>query len=435
MDNVWVERFNEKLQGEIISYFKINNLWDKVIWSKNELENNLNCDYYEDFPTELIDVVYKGLSEYIRYETRNSKLGGFQVNDKVYDDFKNEFWEKVYSTYIRITSAKIDLVIFNRPPHYGSSYILYLLAKTLRIKTLILQQSQFPNRFHYFFNQEDYGNFETSEKLFDPLDYQVNEKSESDLFYMRSVKANKTLLQQIHKYFNPEYRLFKELFVKSIRPTATQRYHLKKVFLKNYKNAAKEDVDLNVNYIYFPLHLQPELSTDVWGGKYVDQLLALEHMSRILPKGWLIYAKENPKQNYVMRGKSFYRRLNKLSKVKYIDKKINTYQLIENSQIVATITGTVGLEALRWKKPVIHFGWGTWYKKFNNVYEFNFELNLNEIANDNVEIEYLRNDISKLSMKLAHGVIYPGYSKMVLNFDEKLNQKAVCESIKKILKY
>lgn len=42
------------------------------------------------------------------------------------------------------------------------------------------------------------------------------------------------------------------------------------------KTLAKADVDFNKKYVYFPLHLQPEMTTDAIGGIYRDQILAIE---------------------------------------------------------------------------------------------------------------------------------------------------------------
>ena len=63
--------------------------------------------------------------------------------------------------------------------------------------------------------------------------------------------------------------------------------------------------DFNCRYVYFPLQLQPEMTTSALGGVYMDQALAIEHLSVILPNDYKIYVKENPKQRNFMRDPYF----------------------------------------------------------------------------------------------------------------------------------
>lgn len=115
--------------------------------------------------------------------------------------------------------------------------------------------------------------------------------------------------------------------------------------------------DYSKKYIYFPLHLQPELTTCPLGGAMENQALVAEIISKSLPADVFLYIKENPKQGYLCRGYKFYHNLLKSNKnIIFVSRDIDTNKLIENSIAVATVTGTAGWEALFEKKQVLIFG-------------------------------------------------------------------------------
>lgn len=150
---------------------------------------------------------------------------------------------------------------------------------------------------------------------------------------------------------------------------ATLKHRYIATQLKKYYESRTDKIDLKEKYIYFPLHLQPELTSQPEAGIFEDQQVALEMLLQALPKGWKIYIKDNPRQ--------FDHTINKVSAIHFRDKfdidryKINervlivpqnikSEDLIENSQITATLTGTAGWESLNLGKPCMTFG-KPWY--------------------------------------------------------------------------
>lgn len=84
-------------------------------------------------------------------------------------------------------------------------------------------------------------------------------------------------------------------------------YYSRKLFVNEIKE--------NEKYVYFPLHLQPEMTTSTLGKEYNDQILAIERVARIIPEDWYIYVKENPLQTNAYRDKYFYKRLQGIKKL------------------------------------------------------------------------------------------------------------------------
>jgi hypothetical protein len=440
-DNVWVCKQNMELEEKIIKQFCAAGRWEKVIWCDNELIrpkrqtsvegiNEFKLHKNNNIPKEINDKISKKTLQYIIFASRNSKLGGFEYDNRTNDDYINIFNLLSAYTYDKLCKNDISLVIFNRAPHYEGDYILYLLAKELNIKTLIMQQSLIPNKFFYFFDTQDFGLFNTSNTKFeDAKDFVVDNNFEKDLFYMKSVlKPDKK-----QKLFRDEYHLLKDLILNKLGLHSLFIYNKKKSFKKNKSAHTAENPDMNKNFIYFPLHLQPELTTSLYGGLYYDQLLAVEQLKQIIPSDWAIYLKENPKQNYFMRGPWFFERLSKMEGVYYLDNTIDTYLLMNKCKAVATITGTAGWEAVTGGKPVIIFGWGTWYKSLPGVFEMSKDFNLKEVIEYKIDHDDLVSSVFDLTRKMGDGIIYNSYSKLYPKYNEKNNEEVVITSLTKIL--
>ena len=167
-----------------------------------------------------------------------------------------------------------------------------------------------------------------------------------------------------------------------------------------------KDFDLDLKFVYFPLHLQPEMTTAAIGGQYSDQLLAIEKLSRILPSNYFIFVKENPKQGGQMRGRHFFGRLNQIQNVQWLPSWANTHELIDKCQFVATITGTVGWEAIRKGKNVLVFG-KPWYRNLAGAISFREGLTLEEISKSTIEHEQLERQVGELISRSHVGNIQP----------------------------
>ena len=444
MDNVWYYRQSVSLEERIIAKFKECGKWNLVIWSDNEFYRSSHStpqenEYFLEYPYKKMDSsVYNRIKpkllKFIEMYSRWSKLGSSFPDDRTSYDYENVFNMMVNYTYHKLIENKITLIIFNRAPHIGGDFILYELGQLLGIKTLIAEQSQFPNKFFFYFNNEDYGNFETSRKLEEFKKIEIKSKFEKKIWYMKKNKISKYRLSNIfYEKFKHQYRLIKEIFIYRTDQKATERYILKKQYERNTKLFSVESIDLKKKYVYFPLHLQPEKTTSTWGGEYVDQLLAIERLREKLPENWFIYVKENPKQNFYTRGNSFFERFHKLSNTILVDKGYDTYTLMKNSQFVATVTGTAGWEAISGGKNTLVFGWGVWYKKLPGVFKFSDKFELNDILNYKIEHKELEISLSKLMTKMANGIIYLQYMKGYDDFDFERNVITVYNSLDSIL--
>jgi hypothetical protein len=334
----------------------------------------------------------------------------------------------IHFFYDSLKTTEANYVLFSTFPHFGADYVLYLCAKSLGIKTIITFQTLFSNRFFYVESIEEFENIMSKQDK-SSNNLIIEQKFEKNLFYMNNFKNSKK--KCYGNFFSDSIKLFtkrtKPMTFSGIITKLQECRHFNKIFYKS----CLIDININEKYVYFPLQLQPEMTTSMLGNIYSDQLLALEQLSALIPDNWFIYAKENPKQTPRQRGKFFFKRLKSIKKVKYISPKVNTYYLIKHSQFVSVVTGTAGWEAISGGKCALTFGYA-WYQNLNGVFRYSNIKNVNEILSYQINHMELERSLNNLLNKAYEGVIDSSYNKLVENYDEKKNKEFLIKFLKDI---
>ena len=317
-----------------------------------------------------------------------------------------------------LKSNRIDYVFFSRVPHRGPDYILYLVAKELDVRTFILHQTTTPGKALLTTDMHETG--PTGENNADVSPVKIEEKHREAPYYMkRQYKTNRYL-----KVFLTLFRFDLDLLLYHIMNA--RKHHR---FKKNYRLALSKSLPEG-KFVYFPLHLQPELTTVSWGGEFVDQILAVERLRAMLPDDWSIVVKENPKQTFHSRGALFFTRLEKIPGVFYMGKEWDTFELTEKSEFVSTITGTVGLEALRFGKKVLIFG-DAIYKDFPGVIRYTDGLTLNDVLSVRFSHEEVEAAYARLLKNTVNVVVNPEILVLMENFSPNENAKNLAGIINK----
>lgn len=346
---------------------------------------------------------------------REKRSRGVNVNEQMHIA-KNYFRYFIWL----LDNKKIDHVLFSIMPVIGLDYICYLAAKRLNIKTTMCYQSQFPNRFLYCNTIEDFGHFsEIKEQTTTPAP-PIQWGYKKELFYMKKgVVKNNEKISKLWTWVRETFRYGLRTSSKPMRYSGViENLNQSRDFAFNYKQHATnaEKIDITLNYAYFPLHLQPELTTSGLGGAYSDQLDAIEKLSNLIPSDWKVYVKENPKQGHEQRGIEFYRRISTFANVVYISKDVDTYWLMENCRFVATITGTAGWESITGGKPCLYFGLA-WYASIPGAIGYKSNLTIDDILSAKVDQFEQSRAFDSLYRKTRiglvdrrYGRIYPDYS-------------------------
>jgi hypothetical protein len=122
-----------------------------------------------------------------------------------------------------------------------------------------------------------------------------------------------------------------------------------------YFDVTESKGSLPDKFVFYGLHMTPESSINALEPYYVDQLRPIDALLLALPPGHSLVVKEHPAM-FGMRPDSFYRELRRRPGLVLVHPDYDTRVLIARAAVVATVTGTVGLEAYLLGKPCVLFG-------------------------------------------------------------------------------
>lgn len=338
---------------------------------------------------------------------REKRSRGINVHEQI-NIAKNYFRYFIWLLDLK----KIDHILFSILPIIGLDYLCYIAAKRLNIKTTICYQSQFPNRFLYCQSIDDFGTFNNIPELEISPAPKIQWGFKKELFYMKKgAFKNRYKYSKTITWIRDTFRHGLRTSSKPMRYSGVvENLNQASDFAACYKKYAVncEQININAKYIYFPLHLQPELTTSGLGGDYSDQLDAIEKLASMIPADWKVYVKENPKQGHEQRGIEFYRRISTFDNVVYISKDVDTYWLMENCCFVATITGTAGWEAITGGKPCLFFGLA-WYASIPGAVAYKDGLSVEDVLSTTIDQREQSMAFESLYKKTRIGIVDRGY--------------------------
>lgn len=129
-------------------------------------------------------------------------------------------------------------------------------------------------------------------------------------------------------------------------------------------------------FVFYALHRQPEASVDVLGRYYEDQFKIIENISRFCGDTHKIVVKEHPNaigdRNFL-----FYKKIKKIKNVFLVSDEINTYEILEKSSAVFSISGTVAYEAGLLGIPSFTFA-DCFFNKFGVSHKIDYEIMRNK---------------------------------------------------------
>ena len=132
-------------------------------------------------------------------------------------------------------------------------------------------------------------------------------------------------------------------------------YTFEKKIKKHKKYLDGSDLNKIGSFIFFPLHFEPEVSIQVFGRSYQNQIELIRNIALSASVGIKVVVKEHPR-SLGFRTFTYYRKLLEIPNVYLIDPFVKAHHVVAYAQMVAVITGSIGLEAAIKGIPVITFG-------------------------------------------------------------------------------
>ena len=314
--------------------------------------------------------------------------------------FRRQFsyWLGFLHTY------QIEYFVGSNVPHEIVDFVLAELCGVLRIPTLYFFQWT-PDIILPVSNYRSLGSQTTrpNAKL-SPTDRelirQVGQRIEQQQaggvetrpFYMNKTKASQQKSRQDRHWRKRALRKLRQNWRRLFSPTAI-RYGwyllVEKRFLVPRRDSAQQEAyaalatstpDLSTPYVYLALHYQPEATTSPLGGDFVDQYLMVDVLLAAFPDQVRVLVKEHPSQGIVGRGEHYYELFARAGgRVQFVATAFSSQALQDNALAVATVTGTVGFEAIWKRKPVLVFG-EVYYEGAPGVYRIRTLADAREAA-------------------------------------------------------
>ena len=385
---------------------------------------------------------------------------------------------------LQFQELKPDLILFAEIPHGVADYVLYAVAKYLKIPYLTFSITSWPgycyispceiegdsNPILQKYNELLKSEFH-SKKEFNPLitkffntmngTYQeakpwcidfVDNNREYYSFSLKKLKLYLTKLNRISLYlkrfygFNSpidfdNYEKIKnisfQISFKTFKESKKSKVQFKKYVaeIRNYYHSLAIKPDINCSYVYLALHYQPELSTSPAGGYFGHQHLLVDTLRKNIPADWKIYVKEHPCQfedampKNAMRNRAYYDKILSYPNTFLVDIKTNTFHLTDNAKAIATVVGTVGFEAICRGIPALIFG-NVWYLGCEGTYyaasENGLKSALKDILSgkkvDPIKVQLFLQSLIEVGEYVWNKELHREYVKMNLTEEENIHR-------------
>ena len=354
---------------------------------------------WDDHNLDRYHLTEKSVNNVINKFEKESK---YKVKDLIQSDriLRNIDKNKSHLYCAKIISLSYKLfenTVFNiciTEPTWAHERIIIRIAKINKCISLHPAPDRFISNSFFFFKDDMYkeiinNNYNSKTKIVRSIKeikknikdqkrinfYDLNKKRNSlnfnkfkNLIYLINFSLNKRGSRYIHYTFSSFLRI-------------KSRNIIKNFYLKYLPNNNLLLGDVIKQDVVYALQVQPEMSIDVAGYEWSNQIETIKFLRYQIPKDYRLLIKEHPSA-IGMRSKYFYKKLSEINNIKIIDYDIDSKVLFKKIKAVISITGTICFESFFFRVPSLTLS-ETYFKNFTVMKEKKYSRKnlINELKN------------------------------------------------------
>lgn len=279
---------------------------------------------------------------------------------------------KMICGYINyLDEIKPDFVFFHAAPHNLYSYAFGKVAESMGIMVYLSKTTALPWKSTLVRGIDEQKPLTITNRYTEDIDERLE-----GYFLMNSQKYDEAIPS--YEKERIEARKGKFWSWKTELKEALQSPHRIVAVLRKYKlykcYQSLSSPDINVGkYVIVFLHYQPERTSLPEGYYFTQQVHLIRTLSLGMPADYTILVKEHPSMfvgslDIRYRNELFYEEIAGMKNVRLVDIGVDSFTLTDNAKCIATISGTVGVQALIRGKAVMAFGVAA-YRDFKYCYQ------------------------------------------------------------------
>ncbi len=358
--NESIKNFFKKQQ--IVNFKKTWYFQDYLIKEKPDL--NYLTSIEQKFKISIWEIAYSDRYFYAKF----NKYHKF-VYDEILALIQNEckFFEQI------LADIKPEYVLMNTITHHYQ-YLFYKMCSALGIKVLTLEPTRFGNKWIILTGTIfDWKPDNISSELYDFKTYEeiqnFVESNKPAKFFIEKPKiiSKQSKLEKLKAFVqffiyplsvnSIRYRNYGRTKQNILLKGTARLHHLKRKRRESFIDSNFiTKIEKETNFVYFPLHLEPERVLLLGAPYYTDQIAVINNIAKSLPVGYKLFVKEHPAQKQEgWRESQFYEQIMNIPNAVMIHPSVSSQEIIKKSSLVISIRGTASLEATIFGKPSIVF--------------------------------------------------------------------------------